>query len=152
MNSAACRAAGQTGRGSPEKRQPTRNATSSGKRGSARVRATAMTCAELGRMVGRTEVNATPGVNLRPLFITVPSNLGRHRKLRRNTMSHWYENKDGSTKTHNRVRTCGQCRENPRCGCALPFRKARKVRWFAALDKKPVLFRSLRFSKFTRSN
>lgn len=67
-------------------------------------------------------------------------------------MSHWYENKDGSTKTHNRARTCEQCRENPKCGCALPFRKARKVRWLAALDKKPVLFRSLRFSKFTRSN
>lgn len=30
--------------------------------------------------------------------------------------------------------------------------KARKVRWLAALDKKPALFRSLRFSKFTRSN
>ena len=26
-----------------------------------------------GRQVGRTEVNATPGVNLRPLSITVPS-------------------------------------------------------------------------------
>ena len=67
-------------------------------------------------------------------------------------MYNWYENKDGSTKTHNRARTCEQCRENQKCGCALPFRKARKVRWLAALDKKPVLFRSLRFSKFTRSN
>lgn len=67
-------------------------------------------------------------------------------------MSNWYENEDGSTKTHNRARTCEQCRENQKCGCALPFRKARKVRWLAALDKKPVLFRSLRFSKFTRYN
>jgi len=41
------------------------------------VCATAMTHAELGRiMVGRTEVNATPGVNLRLLSIPVPSNAG----------------------------------------------------------------------------
>ena len=65
---------------------------------------------------------------------------------------HWYENKDGSTKTHNRAWTCEICREYPKGGCALPFRKARKVRWLAALDKKPVLFGSLRFRKFTRSN
>lgn len=74
MDSAACRAAGLTGRGNPETHQPTRNATSSGKRRSAKVCATAMTRAELGRTVGRTEVNATPGVNLRPLSIPVPSN------------------------------------------------------------------------------
>ena len=75
MDSAACRAAGLTGRGNPETHQPTRNATSSGKRRSAKVCATAMTRAELGRTVGRTEVNATPGVNLRPLSIPVPSNV-----------------------------------------------------------------------------
>jgi hypothetical protein len=80
MGGTACRAAGQTGRGNPETHQPTRNATSSGKRGSARVRATAMTRAELGRKVGRTEVNATPGVNLRLLSIPVPSNDEAHRK------------------------------------------------------------------------
>lgn len=74
MGSTACRAAGPTGRGNPETHQPTRNATSSGKRGSARVCATAMTRAEFGRKVGRTEVNATPGVNLRLLSIPVPSN------------------------------------------------------------------------------
>lgn len=65
---------------------------------------------------------------------------------------HWYENTNGSTKTHNRARTCESCRENPKCGCALPFRKQRKVRWIAALDRKPLLFGSLLFSKFMRSN
>jgi hypothetical protein len=76
MGSTACRAAGLTGRDNPETLSPTRNATSSGRRRSARVCVTAMTRAELGRKVGRTEVNATPGVNLRLLSIPVPSNAG----------------------------------------------------------------------------
>lgn len=71
MESTARRAAGLTGRDNPETLWPTRNATSSGKQRSARVCVTAMTRAELGRKVGRTEViNATPGVNLRLLSIT----------------------------------------------------------------------------------
>lgn len=75
MESTACRAARLTGRDNPETLWPTRNATSSGKLRSARVCVTAMTRAELGRKVGRTEViNATPGVNLRLLSITEPSN------------------------------------------------------------------------------
>lgn len=73
MDGTACRAAGLTGRDNPETLWPTRNATSSGKRRSARVRVTATARAELGRQVGRTEVNATPGVNLRLPSILVPS-------------------------------------------------------------------------------
>jgi hypothetical protein len=64
----------------------------------------------------------------------------------------WYENADGSRKTHNRARTCEQCRKNTKSGCALPFRKPRKVRWLSALDKKPGIFGSLWFSRFMRSN
>ena len=65
---------------------------------------------------------------------------------------HWYENNDGSTKTHRRPTTCEHCREHPKGGCALPFRKTRKVRWLSALDKKPMFFGSLWFNKFKRSN
>ena len=55
---------------------------------------------------------------------------------------HWYTNADGSSKTHRRPRTCEHCREYPKGGCVLPFRKQRKVRFFAKMDNKPAfLFR-----------
>ena len=67
-------------------------------------------------------------------------------------MTRWYENADGMPKTHHRPRTCEQCRERPKGGCALPFRKLRKVRWLAAMDKKPHFFMGLWFMDFAIRN
>lgn len=55
----------------------------------------------------------------------------------------WSLNKDGSTKSHNRARQCKCCRNYPKGGCMLPFRKQRKVRWLKQLESKPLLFSSL---------
>lgn len=52
---------------------------------------------------------------------------------------HWYEDSDGMPKTHRRPRTCKDCQDNPKGACLLPFRKARPVRKFSAMDKKPML-------------
>ena len=67
-------------------------------------------------------------------------------------MHNWYTNPDWSPKTHRRPRTCKSCREHPKGGCALPFRKTRKVRWLAALDKKPHFFGGVWLCKFLRAN
>lgn len=61
---------------------------------------------------------------------------------------HWYINKrDGSPKSHRRPRTCDCCRDNPKGGCLLPFRRLRPVRKIAQWDRKAsggVEYRQLR--------
>jgi hypothetical protein len=59
----------------------------------------------------------------------------------------WYSRENGEPKTHHRAHTCEQCREYPKGGCALPFRKQLKVRWLAALDKKPHLGLAVKWRK-----
>lgn len=65
---------------------------------------------------------------------------------------HWYEAADGTPKSHRRPRTCEDCRNHPKGGCLLPFRRSRKVRLFAAIERKPQFFTSLWFRNFLRDN
>jgi len=65
-------------------------------------------------------------------------------------MSLWYINAEGMPKSHRRPRICASCREHPKGGCSLPFRKAKRVRWLAAQEKKPYFFRGVRRNNFKR--